>query len=103
MNIFTKIQLWIAKVLNKLGIIRSITLVKEIDCRQVRVFLDNDNTITMLKKDWELLISTDEGKELREYIRDNDDIRLNLKEGDDIQWKVIIMYLKSDIIGIRMI
>lgn len=84
MNIFTKIQLWIAKVLNKLGIIRSITLVKEIDCRQVRVFLDNDNTITMLKKDWELLISTDEGKELREYIRDNDDIRLNLKEGDDI-------------------
>lgn len=84
MNIFTKIQLWIAKILNKLGIIRSITLVKEIDCRKVRVFLDNDNTITILKKDWELLISTDEGKELREYIKSRDDIKLNLKEGDDI-------------------
>lgn len=84
MNIFTKIQLWVAKVLNKLGIIRSITLVKEIDGRQVKIYLDKNNTITILKKDWELLISTEEGKELREYIMDNYNIKLNLKEGNDI-------------------
>lgn len=84
MGIFEKIQLWIAKVLNRLGLISSITLVKEIDGRKVKIYLDKNNTITILKKDWELLISTEEGKELREYIKDNEDIRLNLKEGDDI-------------------
>lgn len=84
MGIFEKIQLWIAKVLNRLGIISSITLVKEIEGRKVKIYLDKNNTITILKKDWELLISTEEGKELREYIKDNEDIRLNLKEGDDI-------------------
>lgn len=84
MGIFEKIQLWIAKVLNRLGIISSITLVKEIEGRKVKIYLDKNNTITILKKDWELLISTEEGKELREYIKDNEDIRLNLKDGDDI-------------------
>ena len=84
MGIFEKIQLWIAKVLNRLGLISNITLVKEVEGRKIKVHLDKDNTITILKKDWELLISTNEGKELREYIKSRDDIKLNLKDGDDI-------------------
>ncbi len=84
MGIFEKIQLWIAKVLNRLGLISSITLVKEVDGRKIKVHLDKNNTITILKKDWELLISTDEGKELREYIKNNNDIKLDLREGDEI-------------------
>lgn len=84
MGLFENIQLWIAYILSKLGIVRSITLVKEIEGRKVKVYLDKDNTITILKKDWELLISTNEGKELREYIKSRDDIKLNLKDGDDI-------------------
>lgn len=84
MGLFEKIQVWIAYILSKIGIVRGITLVKEIDGRKVKIYLDKNNTITILKKDWELLISTDEGKELREYIKNNNDIKLDLREGDEI-------------------
>lgn len=84
MNIFEKIKMWIAKLLTKIGIFKSIALVKEIDGRQVKIYLDNSNTIRILKKDWELLVSTDEGKELRDYIRNNENVKLDLREGDDI-------------------
>lgn len=86
MNIFKEIKMWILHILNKLGIIKDLlyTFEKDINGRRVKIYLDGDNTITMLKKDWEILLSTEEGKEIREYIKSKDDIRLNLKEGDDI-------------------
>lgn len=86
MNIFKEMKMWVLYILNKLGIIKdlSYTFEKDINGRRVKIYLDGDNTITLLKKDWEILLSTEEGRELREYIRDNDDIKLNLKEGDDI-------------------
>lgn len=86
MNIFKEIKMWVLYILNKLGIIKDLlyTFEKDINGRRVKIYLDVDNTITMLKKDWEILLSTEEGRKLREYIRDNDDIKLNLKEGDDI-------------------
>lgn len=86
MNIFKEMKMWVLYILNKLGIIKdlSYTFEKDINGRRVKIYLDGDNTITMLKKDWEILLSTDEGKELREYISSNEDIKLNLKEGDDI-------------------
>lgn len=86
MNLFKEIKMWVLYILNKLGIIKDLlyTFEKDINGRRVKIYLDGDNTITMLKKDWEILLSTEEGREIREYIRDNDDIKLNLKEGDDI-------------------
>ena len=86
MNIFKEIKMWVLYVLNKLGIVRDLlyTFEKDINGRRVKIYLDGDNTITMLKKDWEILLSTEEGREIREYIKNRDDIRLNLKDGDDI-------------------
>lgn len=86
MNIFKEMKMWVLYILNRIGIIKdlSYTFEKDINGRRVKIYLDGDNTITLLKKDWEILLSTEEGRELREYIRDNDDIKLNLKEGDDI-------------------
>ena len=86
MNIFKEIKMWVLYILNKLGIVKDLlyTFEKDINGRRVKIYLDGDNTITMLKKDWEILLSTEEGKKIREYIKSKDDIRLNLKEGDDI-------------------
>ncbi len=86
MNMFKEIKMWVLYILNKLGIVRDLlyTFEKDINGRRVKIYLDGDNTITMLKKDWEILLSTEEGREIREYIKSKDDIRLNLKEGDDI-------------------
>lgn len=86
MNMFKEIKMWVLYILNKLGIVRDLlyTFEKDINGRRVKIYLDGDNTITMLKKDWEILLSTEEGREIREYINSKDDIKLNLKEGDDI-------------------
>lgn len=86
MNIFKEMKMWVLYILNKLGIIKDLlyTFEKDINGRRVKIYLDGDNTITLLKKDWEILLSTEEGREIRDYINSREDIRLNLKEGDDI-------------------
>lgn len=86
MNLFKEIKMWVLYILNRIGIIKdlSYTFEKDINGRRVKIYLDGDNTITMLKKDWEILLSTEEGREIRDYINSKENIRLNLKEGDDI-------------------
>lgn len=86
MNLFKEIKMWVLYILNRIGIIKdlSYTFEKDINGRRVKIYLDGDNTITLLKKDWEILLSTEEGREIRDYINSREDIRLNLKEGDDI-------------------
>lgn len=86
MNIFKEIKMWVLYILNKLGIVKDLlyTFEKDINGRRVKIYLDGDNTITILKKDWEILLSTEEGRDIREYINSKKDIRLNLKDGDDI-------------------
>jgi hypothetical protein len=86
MGIFKEIKMWVLYILNKLGIVKDLlyTFEKDINGRRVKIYLDGDNTITMLKKDWEILLSTEEGRDIREYISSRGDIRLNLKDGDDI-------------------
>ena len=86
MNLFKEIKMWVLYILNKLGIVKDLlyTFDKDINGRRVKIYLDGDNTITMLKKDWEIFLSTEEGREIREYINSKKDIKLNLKDGDDI-------------------
>ena len=52
MNMFKEIKMWVLYILNKLGIVRNLlyTFEKDINGRRVKIYLDGDNTITILKK-----------------------------------------------------